>query len=123
VSASLRALIAELRALLVLLATDRHGHPWAYVESRAGSMVHVQPMIDRLESLAGVETDPREILPCPCGNEFVECFGTDSGGWWVGCKPCGRNGSDYAHAKTRTAAIAHWNTKLASPPTPKEPTR
>jgi hypothetical protein len=52
------ALATELRALLVLLATDRHGNPWAYVESRSGSMVHVQPMIDRLD--AAIDADMKE---------------------------------------------------------------
>lgn len=61
--------------------------------------------------------EPGPCLPCPvCGNDFIELFGSNERGWWVGCKPCSKRDGGPEHFKTgtRAAAIKKWNAYAAS---------
>lgn len=57
----------------------------------------------------------RELSACECGNDFIEIFGDDISGWWVGCKPCSRAGL-HNHSKhaIRAQAVSHWNSCMGN---------
>ena len=54
-----------------------------------------------------------DTQPCPrCGNTFIQLYGRDDLGWWVGCKPCSKvepDGPEIMHRATRADAVRDWN--------------
>ena len=80
-------------------------------EELMDAAVYIEAAIASSGLGGGGEVQP---LPCSCGHDFVECFGSGRE-WFVGCKPCSKRDGGREHAKgvTRDEAVRKWNESLS----------